>query len=37
MRFTFKQHSYSLNYENYSDSIWIESQEPAATPYIDEL
>ncbi len=37
LSFTFMQQSFSLNYEHYSDSIWFEPQEPAATPYIDEL
>jgi hypothetical protein len=35
--FTFRQQSFSLNYEHYSDSIWFEPREAAATPYIDEL
>lgn len=35
--FTFEQNRFSLNYENYSNSIWIESDEPSATEYLDKL
>ena len=35
--FTFLQNRFSLNYENYSNSIWIETDEPSAIDKLDAL
>jgi len=37
LTFTFGQNRFSLNYENYSDSYWVEIDEPAAIDYLDQL
>lgn len=37
LNFTFVQQRYSLNYESYSDSVWIEAEEPAAVKQLEAL
>lgn len=37
LTFTFAQNRFSLNYETYSDSIWIEADEPNANDGIAQL
>lgn len=37
LNFTFVQQRYSLNYENYSDSVWIDADEPRAIAQLDAL
>ena len=37
LTFTFSQNRFSLNYETYSNSIWIETDEPNAIGTLEQL